>query len=38
LTQVLFDLARRDFYDPKGKKLKILRFLGEIFQTQTKYG
>jgi len=23
------------FFDPKGKKLKILAFLGEIFQTQT---
>jgi len=36
LTQVLFDPTRRDFFDPKGKKLKIFTFLGEIFQTQTK--
>jgi len=26
------------FFDQKGKKLKILGFLGEIFQTQTKGG
>jgi len=28
-------LTRRDFFWPKGKKLKILAFLGNIFQTQT---
>jgi len=28
----------KDFFDPKGKKLKSLGFLGEIFQTQTKDG
>jgi len=30
------DPIRRDFLDPKGKKLKNLMFLGEIFQTQTQ--
>jgi len=28
----------QDFFDPKGKKFKILGFLGEIFQTQAKDG
>jgi len=36
LTQVLFDTTRWDFFDPKGRKLKNLGFLGEIIQTQTK--
>jgi len=36
MTQLLFDLTRRDFFDPKKKKLKNLTFLGEIFQTQTQ--
>jgi len=30
--------TRRDFFDPKRKKLKSFGFLGEIFQTQTKDG
>jgi len=34
LTWVLFDPTRRDFFDPKGKKLKNLGFIGEILQTQ----
>jgi len=38
LTWVLFDPTQRDFFDPKGKKLKKLTFLGEIFQTQTING
>jgi len=40
LTWVLFDRTQRDFFDPKVKKLKNLRFLGEFFhtQTQTKVG
>jgi len=40
LTRVLFDPTQRDFFDPKEKKLKILGFLREIFQTlaQTKDG
>jgi len=29
-----FDPTRRYFFDPKGKKLKNLTFLGEIFQIQ----
>jgi len=36
LKQVLFDPTRRDFFDPKGKKLKNFRFLGEIFQIQSQ--
>jgi len=28
----------QDFFWPRGKKLKNLGFLGEIFQTQTKDG
>jgi len=35
LARVLFDLIRRDFFEPKGKKLKFFTFLGEIFQIQT---
>jgi len=30
---VLCDPTRRDFFDQKGKRLKNLVFLGEIFQT-----
>jgi len=37
-ARVLFDPTQRDFFDPKGKKLKNLGFLGEIFKTQTKDG
>jgi len=33
LTRVLFDLTRRDFFDPM-EKIDIL--LGEIFQIQTQ--
>jgi len=36
LTPVLSDPTRRDFFDPRGKKLKNLTFLGEIFQIQTQ--
>jgi len=36
LTQVLFDPTPRDFFDLKGKKLKTLTFLEEIFQIQTQ--
>jgi len=35
MTRVPYDPTQRDFFDPKGKKLKNLTFLGEIFQTQT---
>jgi len=33
---LLFDPTKRYFFVPKGKELKNLRFLGEIFQTQTQ--
>jgi len=33
LTRVLYDQTHRDCFDMKGKKLKNLGFLGEIFQT-----
>jgi len=33
---VLFNPTQRDFFDPKGKNMKILTFLGEIFQIQTQ--
>jgi len=36
LTLELFDPTQKDFYDPKGKKLKNLTFLEEIFFIQTK--
>jgi len=32
----IFDPTQRDFFDLKGKKLKNLVFLGEIFQNQTQ--
>jgi len=35
-TWVLFDPATRDFFYPAEKKLEKLRFLREIFQTQTQ--
>jgi len=35
LTRVLSD-PDKIFFDPKGKKLKNLTFLGEIFQIQTQ--
>jgi len=35
LTRVHFDLTRRDFFLPEGKKFENLMFLREIFQTQT---
>jgi len=38
LTRVPFVPTRRYFFDPKGKKLKNLTFLVEIFQTQTLDG
>jgi len=38
LTRVLSDPTRRDFFDPKGKEGQNLRFLADIFQTQTKDG
>jgi len=31
----LFDPAHNNFFEPKGKKLENLGFLGEIFQAQT---
>jgi len=36
LTWVLYDPTRRDFFYPKGKKMKNLRFLGEIFRLKPK--
>jgi len=38
LTQVLFDPIRWNFFWSEVKKLNNLRFLGDIFQTQSKDG
>jgi len=40
LSRLLFDLNRKDFFEPKGKKLKNSTFFVEIFpiQTETKDG
>jgi len=37
-SQPIFDPTQSRFFDPKGKKLKNLGFLREIFLTQTKDG
>jgi len=35
LTRILSDLTRSNFFYPKGRKLKNLTFLGDIFEIQT---